>query len=302
MRIKDINSQIDNMSISDSMKSRLKSNLIIKFNNSSLNWNISSSEDIHNLIELSKLQDRHWYDMFTSPYFYIPFIASTFVTGCYFFPEYTIYPILSYFGIPVNQTWEEIWRWFLDRGPQPPDSPSLPDPNPDIEVNDVRSKSELSELYNNIRKNRSKFLDTISDESSSSSDSYITASSSFSDSSSTDSNVTVKPNDSNVIVKPTDLSHPLSSIIPLFTYFFQGEKVNDRIYNNPVTDFSDTIFEHSDNPSLLDLTEKFVNRKRNYFSDFNYEEWDYWLSEYHRSYFYDIPYDSWIQDFLSPNN
>jgi hypothetical protein len=86
IRVKEISTQIDNSNLSESMKSRLKNNLISKFNSSTLNWNISSSEDIHNLIELSK--DKHWYDMFRSPYFYIPFITSTFVTGCYFFNFY----------------------------------------------------------------------------------------------------------------------------------------------------------------------------------------------------------------------
>jgi hypothetical protein len=112
-RINEINNSIDNFNVSDSMKSRLKNNLLSKFNSNSLNWNITSSEDIHNLIELAKDQDSHWYDIFYSPYFYIPFIGTTFITTCYFFPEYTVYPVLNYFGIPINQTWEEIWHWFF---------------------------------------------------------------------------------------------------------------------------------------------------------------------------------------------
>jgi hypothetical protein len=135
-RIREINSHIDNLNISDSMKSRLKSNLISKYNSSSLNWSITNSEDIETLLNLADSSTKSWYDMFTSPYFYYTFAATFCLTGCYFFPEYTIYPVMSYFGLPVNQTWEEIWRWFLDRGPQPP---TTPDSSDSINIRDNRT-------------------------------------------------------------------------------------------------------------------------------------------------------------------
>jgi hypothetical protein len=43
---------------------------------------------------------------------------------------------MNYFGIPVNQTWEEIWRWFLDNNrDNPPSNPN----NDSIDMRDTRT-------------------------------------------------------------------------------------------------------------------------------------------------------------------
>jgi hypothetical protein len=53
-----------------------------------------------------KDNDKHWYDFIYSPYFYVPLSIFTIGVSSYYYPEYTVYPVLSYFGLPIS--WEQL--------------------------------------------------------------------------------------------------------------------------------------------------------------------------------------------------